>query len=137
MKRIFTNEGVAGLYRGVSAPLLAVTPMFAISFWSYDLGKKIVRSMDREPFLTERPLSLDKICLASAFSAIPTSMIMAPSERLKCLLQVDAIKVEKGGQAKYTGILDCARQIHREGGIQSIFRGLSATLLRDIPGTIV
>lgn len=35
----FRQEGIRGLYRGVSAPLTAVTPMFAVSFWGYDMGE--------------------------------------------------------------------------------------------------
>jgi solute carrier family 25 carnitine/acylcarnitine transporter 20/29 len=93
--------------------------------------------MNRETDIIDRPLSLEEICMASAFSAIPTSMIVAPSDRLKCLLQVQANKLEKGGKIKYSGLFDCARQLYREGGIQSIYRGLGATLIRDVPGTIV
>jgi solute carrier family 25 carnitine/acylcarnitine transporter 20/29 len=134
--KTLTDEGITGLYRGVSAPLIAVTPMFAVSFWSYDLGKKLVRYMDKETDQRNRPLSIEEICMAGVFSAIPTTMIMTPSERLKCLLQVQANEVEKGGKAKYKGLLDCAVQLYREGGIRSIYKGLGATLLRDVPGTI-
>jgi solute carrier family 25 carnitine/acylcarnitine transporter 20/29 len=33
LRNTFKTEGIAGCYRGISAPLLAVTPMFAVSFW--------------------------------------------------------------------------------------------------------
>ena len=32
-----------GLYRGMTAPLVGVTPIFAICFWGYDQGQKLVR----------------------------------------------------------------------------------------------
>lgn len=32
-----------GFYRGVSAPLVGVTPMFAVCFWGYDVGLKLCR----------------------------------------------------------------------------------------------
>ena len=35
-------DGVKGLYRGMGPPLIGVTPIFALSFLSYDMGKKIV-----------------------------------------------------------------------------------------------
>jgi hypothetical protein len=35
------KEGVRGLYRGVSAPLTVVSPMFAVNFWSYDMGQRM------------------------------------------------------------------------------------------------
>ena len=33
VKRSLARDGFRGLYRGVTAPLLGVTPMFAVSFW--------------------------------------------------------------------------------------------------------
>lgn len=135
------KEGVRGIYRGVSAPLTAVSPMFAVSFWSYDIGQRMVKSygqwgMTNDEKLQPYSISMAEICMAGAISAIPTTGIMAPSERVKCLLQVQANEVEKGGKAKYSGMTDCARQLLKEGGMASLYKGTGATLARDIPGTI-
>jgi len=135
------TEGVRGLYRGVSAPLTAVSPMFAVSFWSYDMGQRMVKSYAQYGMNTEEKsapytLSMGEICVAGAFSAIPTTAIMAPSERIKCLLQVQANEVEKGGKARYSGMMDCAKSLLKEGGLASLYKGTGATLLRDIPGTV-
>mmetsp|Transcript_23870 Transcript_23870/g.37573 ORF Transcript_23870/g.37573 Transcript_23870/m.37573 type:complete len:349 (-) Transcript_23870:129-1175(-) len=136
------KEGVRGLYRGVSAPLTAVSPMFAVSFWSYDIGQRMVKSYgqrgltEEEKSLQSYSLSMKEICMAGAISAIPTTGIMAPTERIKCLLQVQGDLVEKGGKAKYSGMTDCAKQVFKEGGIQSLYKGTVATLARDIPGTV-
>jgi solute carrier family 25 (mitochondrial carnitine/acylcarnitine transporter), member 20/29 len=78
------NEGIAGMYRGVSAPLLAVSPMFAVSFWGYDMGQRILRWWDEQPV---GPLSIPQCIIAGGLSAIPATALMAPSERIKCLLQ--------------------------------------------------
>jgi solute carrier family 25 carnitine/acylcarnitine transporter 20/29 len=32
-KKSLARDGFKGLYRGVTAPLVGVTPMFAVSFW--------------------------------------------------------------------------------------------------------
>jgi len=138
----FRKEGVRGLYRGVSAPLAAVSPMFAVSFWSYDIGQRMVKSYgqrgmtEEEKSLQTYSLSMKEICMAGAISAIPTTGIMAPSERIKCLLQVQANEVEKGRKPRYSGMLDCAKQVLREGGMASLYKGTAATLARDIPGTV-
>lgn len=81
-------------------------------------------------------LSMTEICMAGAISSIPTTGIMAPSERIKCLLQVQANEVEKGGKVKYSGMMDCAKQLLKEGGMASVYKGTVATLARDIPGTV-
>ncbi|RHY82000.1 hypothetical protein DYB37_005845, partial [Aphanomyces astaci] len=40
-RKIIAKDGVKGLYRGMSAPLVGVTPIFAICFWGYDMGALI------------------------------------------------------------------------------------------------
>ena len=145
LRKTFAMDGVMGIYRGVSAPLVATSPMYAVSFWGYDIGKKIVQAMDTTTSSSSSSSSskddnysftIPQLCVAGGISALPATFIMAPSERLKCLLQVQANAVEKGGKAKYKGLVDCAFKVYQEGGIQSVFRGTGATLLRDIPGSI-
>jgi solute carrier family 25 carnitine/acylcarnitine transporter 20/29 len=135
------TEGIRGLYRGVSAPLTAVTPMVAVSFWSYDMGQRVMKyygqyGMNEEEKAAPYTLSMGEICVAGAFSSIPTTAIMAPSERIKCLLQVQANEVGKGGKAKYSGMMDCAKNLLKEGGLASLYKGTGATLLRDVPGAV-
>lgn len=106
------------------------------------MGKRIVRYSDSEyqgdndiEAAANYTFSIPQYCVAGGISALPTTMIMAPSERLKCLLQVQANEIEKGGKAKYKGLSDCAMKVYQEGGIRSVYKGTGATLLRDVPGT--
>jgi hypothetical protein len=55
-----------------------------------------------------------------------STSIMAPGERIKCLLQVQ----QSAATAKYAGPVDCAKQLYKEGGIRSIYRGTGATFAR-------
>ncbi|XP_061635306.1 mitochondrial carnitine/acylcarnitine carrier protein isoform X2 [Phyllopteryx taeniolatus] len=64
-------------------------------------------------------------CLAGVF----TTVIVAPGERIKCLLQVQA----GGGPSKYSGPLDCATRLYKEQGIRSVYKGTLLTLIRDVP----
>jgi len=73
---------------------------------------------------------------AGGFSAFPATLIMAPGERIKVLLQIQGQKAEAGVPPKYKGPSDVVRQLYREGGIRSIFKGTTATLLRDCPGSM-
>ena len=60
--------------RGVSAPLTAVSPMFAVGFWSYDMGQRVVKSYGQRGMTNEQKavtpysLSMSKICVAGALS---------------------------------------------------------------------
>ncbi|PHH58660.1 hypothetical protein CDD82_2796 [Ophiocordyceps australis] len=122
-----------GLYAGVSAPLMGVTPMFAVSFWGFDLGKQVVASLSPP---SSQPLSIAQISAAGFLSAIPMTAITAPFERIKVVLQVQGQRpLAPGQKPKYSGAADVVRQLYRDGGLRSVFRGSAATLARDGPGS--
>ncbi|THD18816.1 Carnitine/acylcarnitine translocase [Fasciola hepatica] len=124
-KKTVARDGVLGFYKGMGAPVVGVAPIFAICFFGYNWGKKV---------FAEDPMHLRKheILLAGMFSGVFTTAIVAPGERIKCLLQI-----QSGSCAphKYKGPIDVVRQLYREGGLRSLFRGTVATLLRDIPAS--
>lgn len=43
-------------------------------------------------------------------------------------------QVSRGGKPKYSGMVDCAKQLHAAGGMRSVFKGWEVTLMRDVPG---
>lgn len=108
------------IYSGMTAPLTGVAPIFAMSFFGFGLGKRLQQKN------SEQPLTNTQLFAAGAFSGIFTTTIMAPGERIKCLLQIQ----QGSGQQKYNGMVDCAKQLYKEGGIRSVYRGSFATLLR-------
>ena len=123
IKQTVVKDGLTGLYRGVLPPLIGVTPMFAVSFWGYDMGKKIVgnytgKSVDQ--------FTIANISTAGFISAIPTTLIAAPFERVKVMMQI---------QTKTTSMGAVIKEMYRTGGIRSIFKGSAATLARDGPGS--
>ncbi|KAJ5772612.1 hypothetical protein N7520_003141 [Penicillium odoratum] len=138
VRKTIAREGLArGLYAGVSAPLVGVTPMFAVSFWGYDVGKTLVEKISTVPVKNNTPqYSIAQISAAGFFSAIPMTLITAPFERVKVLLQIQGQNPPPPGQKpKYSGGTDVVRQLYKEGGIRSVFRGSAMTLARDGPGS--
>lgn len=132
-KGIARDGLVRGLYAGVSAPLVGVTPMFAVSFWGYDLGKQLVTSLSK---VENGQFSVAQVSAAGFFSAIPQTLITAPFERVKVLLQIQGQKnLAPGEKPKYNGGVDVVRQLYKEGGIRSVYRGSAMTLARDGPGS--
>jgi solute carrier family 25 carnitine/acylcarnitine transporter 20/29 len=131
LRQIIRTEGVGGIYKGVGAPIVAVAPIWATSFWGFDTGIKLVRALcNLSPQAT---LSLPQLCIAGGFSALPTALVMVPAERIKCILQMQ----QAGQEKKYNGVMDCAKQIYRESGIRGLYKGTALTLMRDIPANTV
>ena len=130
IRKTVSHEGVLGLYKGMATPVAVVTPSFALGFFGYGLGKHWATKYHGDP---NRPLSLTDYFWAGAFSGIFTTIAMAPGERIKCLLQIQ--QGRGSGTKLYSGPMDCARQLYREGGIRSIYKGTVLTLMRDIPAS--
>ncbi|MCJ1371828.1 carnitine transporter [Loxospora ochrophaea] len=141
VRKTVAREGLArGLYAGVSAPLVGVTPMFAVSFWGYGVGKNLVSafSPSHSPSSPSHPptFTIPQLATAGFFSAIPMTLITAPFERVKVLLQIQGQKsLAPGEKPRYAGGLDVVRQLYAQGGIKSVFRGSAMTLARDGPGS--
>lgn len=146
-KKAIAHDGLKGLYRGVGAPLAGVTPMFAISFWGYDLGKRIVSSVSETGPNGE--LSISQISAAGFISAMPTTLVAAPFERIKVILQLqgqqsaeatakaaaEAVAAGKPVPKQFTGAFDVVKHLYKEGGFKSVFKGSVATFARDGPGS--
>lgn len=126
-RKTVQREGFRGLYKGMSAPIAGVAPIFAMSFFGFGVGKRLQQNKPDEK------LTHLQLFMAGAFSGVFTTSIMAPGERIKCLLQI-----QQGGNQpqKYNGMVDCAKQLYKEGGIRSIYKGSVATLLRGKLQTI-
>lgn len=124
-RKTVVKEGFFGLYKGMAAPLVGVTPMFAVCFFGFGVGKRIQQKTPDEE------LTYRQLFQAGMISGVFTTGIMVPGERIKCLLQIQ----QGSAEVKYAGPVDCAKQLYKEGGIRSIYKGTAATLLRDVPAT--
>ncbi|XP_022105394.1 mitochondrial carnitine/acylcarnitine carrier protein-like isoform X2 [Acanthaster planci] len=120
-----TIKGFHGLYKGMVTPMLGVTPMNAIFFSGFSIGKKL-----QTPG-ADGKYGYDQIFKAGMLAGVFTTVIVTPGERIKCLLQIQAASTEK---AKYAGPLDCGKQIYRESGLfRGLYKGTAITLIRDVP----
>lgn len=98
--------------------------MFALSFWSYEVGQQLVYSFT--PNRATKELTMLEFAVAGGFSAIPTTVVTTPMERVKVVLQTQDQIV--GGQ-KYKGMLDAGLGMYREGGLASLYRGSVASTI--------
>ena len=119
------GEGIRGLYKGMLTPIIGVTPMYALCFFGYGVGRNLQLKNPNDR------LTYFQTFNAGLLAGFFTTTIMAPGERIKCLLQIQSSSKNK----KYAGPMDCAKQLYRTGGIRSLYKGTFATLLRDVPAS--
>mmetsp|Transcript_4366 Transcript_4366/g.7549 ORF Transcript_4366/g.7549 Transcript_4366/m.7549 type:complete len:318 (+) Transcript_4366:78-1031(+) len=127
VRNTFRNGGVLAFYRGVPAHLVGVMPIFSLSFWGFDTGKRLMQWT-----LQKEELTTLQLCAASLFSSFATTVVMTPMDQVKVLMQTQ--KVGAGGVPQYSGTWDCTQHIYRREGLRGLYKGTIATLARDVPG---
>jgi len=120
-KRIFKESGALGFYAGVGPYVLGDGLAGAVKFATYEVSKGFVEDMVPEKWV---PYS-NFICAAGAM--IASSVVMVPGELLKQQLQ--------SGMA--TSLFDGMKSIFVKEGISGFYRGYGATMVRDIPYTMI
>jgi len=138
LRNTIQREGFKGLYRGCITPCMGAAVEDSISFSVYHT---VVRYFGKNSGVgggrSARPedLSLDKVFIAGSLGGMTTSFLVTPLELIKCRLQVD--RVSKGGGATgfYKGPVDCLIKSVKQEGVRVLYKGHSATFLREGLGT--
>lgn len=116
LTQIVREEKLAGLFRGISSPLASIALMNGLVFASYHFLMKMQLSHpDSVPTLLQ-------VVLAGIGSGIVSSLVTTPTELLKIQQQT----CHSGSS------LSLARAIFNEAGLPGLYRGLPATVMRDI-----
>ncbi|XP_028811500.1 mitochondrial glutamate carrier 1 isoform X1 [Denticeps clupeoides] len=140
--RTIRSDGIFGMYRGAAVNLTLVTPEKAIKLAANDFFRHHL-SQD------EQKLTLFREMLAGCGAGTCQVIITTPMEMLKIQLQ-DAGRIE--AQRKMAGAggplgdhvkrkpptaLQLSRELLKRRGIAGLYKGLGATLLRDVPFSII
>lgn len=124
--------GFRGLYAGVTPSCAANIVENSILFMMYGYCQRFVEWVVQQDQLDLFP----KACcggLAACFSTLG----LTPTELVKCRLQVQMQQSKPTvipPEHLYKGPVDCAVKIVRTEGVNGLFRGMSSTLLREVPG---
>ncbi|KAH8433031.1 putative mitochondrial carrier protein [Aspergillus melleus] len=132
------KEGVSGLYKGATPPLVGWMVMDSVMLGSLTLYRRLLlehvfskpelRSL--VPFARKDPdlLTLPSFGhgIAGILAGTTVSFIAAPVEHVKARLQIQ-YAADKSGRM-YSGPIDCTTKILRTHGISGLYRGLCATI---------
>merc|ERR1712093_62407 len=120
-RKIIAQEGAGRLYRGLVPPLMLEAPKRAVKFAANDWwGQTYKRVFNAEK--ATQGLSVLTGCSAGATESI----VVVPFELVKIRLQ------DKNSAGKYTGPMDCVRQIIRNEGLLGMYNGLEPTSWRHV-----
>ncbi|XP_020862968.1 mitochondrial basic amino acids transporter isoform X1 [Phascolarctos cinereus] len=123
LAKIYQQEGLRGINKGMVSTLIRETPSFGFYFLTYDC---LTRSLGCEP---EDNFVVPKLLLAGGMSGIVSWLSTYPMDVIKSRLQADGVR----GVEQYSGILDCVRKSYQVEGWRVFTRGLTSTLLRAFP----
>ncbi|KAI1003772.1 hypothetical protein K3495_g4437 [Podosphaera aphanis] len=137
MLKTFRHEGIAGLYKGATPPLVGWIFMDSILMGSLTFYRSLLHQTLFAPSATNLSLK------TSASDVIPTklpplghglagvlagatiSCLAGPIEHVKARLQVQY----HNSKHLYTGPIDCLRKIYTHHGLRGVYHGWTATLI--------
>jgi len=132
--RTLQNEGIVrGLYAGTVPSLVANIAENSILFAAYGACQKIIANSLQISKVED--LSVAANGLSGFLAAFWSSLALCPTELVKCKLQ--ALRESYTSQGKdppKIGPYQLTRNILRTEGLPGMFRGLTATFTREMPG---
>lgn len=116
---IIKEERFSGLYKGIASPLATYAFMNGLVFATYKFFLKAQMVDDSIPSLTQ-------VAIAGSCCGVAMSLFSSPIELIK-IRQQNILESGLGSVSASKIIYT----IHREHGLKGLFRGLTATALRD------
>ena len=142
------KEGVKGLYKGATPPLIGWMFMDSVMLGSLTMYRRVLNEnvfnraafarggdvamhttadMPRRGEKEDAKLPVIGHGIAGLFAGWTVSFVAAPVEHIKARLQIQ-YSMEKN-QRLYSGPIDCMRKISHHHGITGLYHGLSSTIL--------
>ncbi|KAE8709335.1 Nicotinamide adenine dinucleotide transporter 2 [Hibiscus syriacus] len=121
LQNIIRNEGLKGLYRGLSPTIIALLPNWAVYFTIYEQLKGLVTSHDDN----SGQLTIGANMVAAAGAGAATAITTNPLWVVKTRLQTQGMRT---GVVPYTGVLSALRRIVHEEGFRGLYSGVLPSL---------
>lgn len=137
LRKVISTEGFFGMYRGSAVNLLLITPEKAIKLTGNDLFRHLLTSQNSIGDKVGH-LSLPREMLAGGGAGLCQIIVTTPMELLKIQCQ-DAGRTAGGKPSiqEKPSAFKVAKELVREKGFFGLYKGISATMLRDISFSVV
>ncbi|MEW5300939.1 MAG: hypothetical protein WDW38_005150 [Sanguina aurantia] len=129
-------EGLGGLYKGVTSPLMGQMFFRASLFGAFGASK---RWLGTNADGSSKPLVTSDFYKAGAMTGFVAAFSEGPIDFYKSQIQVQIIRSKSNPdyKAPYTSVLAAIKATIKESGVRGPFQGLGATLLRNVPANAV
>ncbi|KAL6919860.1 hypothetical protein FSST1_003886 [Fusarium sambucinum] len=124
------SDGVLGLYRGITAPLVGAAAETSSLFVFESLGRELLFASNMAS--REQGLSLPHLWLTGAFSGAFTSFVLTPIELVKCRIQAPLLGDGSAGVPLRP--ITVIKQVFRHEGLRGFWHGQLGTLIREAGG---
>lgn len=121
-RRVLVSDGVRGFFQGNLANCAKVAPQSALFFAFADYFRGAFKAECDDGWVGKKSRSF----MAGTMAGLLSQLVIYPLEPVKTCLTV----APKG---RYTGIIDCGRQLVATGGGRALFRGAIPTLMGCVP----
>ncbi|KAK1130956.1 hypothetical protein K0M31_017261 [Melipona bicolor] len=121
-REILKEQGVRGLFTGLSSTIAREMPGYFFFFGGYEVTRELLRKPDE----SRNDIGWQKTMVAGAVGGSVLWLVIFPADVVKSRIQVKNLK---------TPALVVMKDIIRNEGISSLYNGLKPTLIRTVPAT--
>jgi len=144
--RIYVREGMGGFWKGLCPTLMTGVPyvMFQLSLWEYyrDAYRRYLRpsvygvSSSKADGMKDVLESSIESSIAGSLGSLTAQLLVFPGDTIRKRMMADGVDSRPGGgkdPRKYKGMMDCLRQVLREGGASRLYHGLVPCIVKALP----
>ncbi|KAJ3118828.1 hypothetical protein HK098_005827 [Nowakowskiella sp. JEL0407] len=140
LRKTIRAEGIFGLYKGLSPPLIGSVIENAFLFMCYGAALDWIQTIRGSRTIKAQQPRMSDVVLAGLISGAGVSFVLTPIELVKCKLQVQDIgnlHLASSAVAKnrlYNGPWSVVSHTLKEHGVLGMYRGHLGTFLREAGG---
>jgi solute carrier family 25 (adenine nucleotide translocator) protein 4/5/6/31 len=120
-RKTLASDGIAGLYRGFNISCIGIIVYRGLYFGMYDSIKPVLPANIRDNFLAQFMLGWS-ITIGAGLASYPIDTVRR------------RMMMTSGQAVKYDSSLHCFREVIKNEGAKSLFKGAGANILRAVAG---
>nr|AZL94171.1 Ant protein [Cardiosporidium cionae] len=125
---IYSSEGYRGLYRGLSATVIASGVSWGIFRYLFDFTRNAIHSSSTHGVSKSSPISLYENMVSSIIATIIATSLVHPLWFIKTRMELQSFESKLVGWTQYKGWMHCCKTIYIQEGYHAFYKGFFAAL---------